>query len=237
MSFPSCFVTGTDTDAGKTIVTASILRYLTSHGVSSAGLKPIASGFEVCDSESLKNQDIEAIKASSGVKLPADLINLYGFEPAIAPHIAAKEAGVVISPHQISVAVDEAKQLAECVIVEGVGGWRVPLQYCTEDCSVPCDKHTGSIASLAKTLDLPVILVVGLKLGCLNHALLTAQAVRDDGLNLVGWVANNVQADFDRKDENLSTLRSLMPAPMLFEVPFLKTSAELASFIPQSLGI
>lgn len=231
MMIPSCFITGTDTDAGKTVVTASLLRYLSANKVSSTGLKPIASGFEEINGY-WRNHDIEALKQASAVELPDSVINLYGFKPAIAPHIAAQDSGVSLDFGRIKNALRTASQQADVVLVEGVGGWRVPLSHCGPECRSPCGEHTNTIATLAKYLELPVILVVGLKLGCLNHALLTAEAIIDEGLHLLGWVGNNILPDFNRAEENLATLRQLMPAPMLFEMPYLHDSTQLEAYSP-----
>lgn len=237
---PSCFVTGTDTDAGKTVATSVLLQLLAQRGVSCAGLKPIASGFEPSDkvrlgqdNAELVNVDIESLKQASSVNLPSGVVNQYGFEPAIAPHIAASDVGASICFDQIQLAVDQAASVADVVLVEGVGGWRVPLAQCDSRCAVSCVEHSShSIAGLAKQLNLPVILIVGMRLGCLNHALLSAQAIVGDGLRLLGWVANSVDPDFARKKENLATLRQLMPAPMLLEIPHFSNETERDNFVP-----
>lgn len=233
---PSCFITGTDTDAGKTVVTSSLLRYLADRGVASAGLKPIASGFDMVGSR-YQNADIESIKRASSVALPDELINLYAFQPAIAPHIAAMNESERLSIDAICGAVEQAKAQVDRVLVEGVGGWRVPLDWCDEACVPPCAAHSNTVATLAARLKLPVILVVGLKLGCLNHALLTAEAIIADGLELIGWVANDVEQGFSSKDENIRTLVQQIPAPLLFEVPYLGTSEALASYSPPEFKI
>jgi len=229
---PSCFIAGTDTDVGKTVVTASILRYLKHHNHSSTGLKPIASGFEPAVTGWVNN-DVESIKRASLVTLSDELVNSYAFRPAIAPHIAANDVSQDIDFSIIKAAFNQASKQAETVIVEGVGGWRVPIHLCSADCPAACQRRLVTMACLARELKLPVILVVGLKLGCLNHALLTARAIIDDGLPLLGWVANNVMPRFERKEENLETLRQLLPAPLLFELPHLYDSGELGSFVPQ----
>ncbi len=224
-SIPSCFITGTDTDAGKTVVTASLLRYLAENAVPSAGLKPIASGFDQRDGQ-WRNADIDAITSASSVKLPDDVINQYAFKPAIAPHIAAAEEGVELCFERIAAAVKQAKKHVDTVLVEAVGGWYVPLESSGQ-------AQGRNVAGLAKRLNLPVIMVVGMRLGCLNHALLTAQAIQNDGLELFAWVANNVLPDFARKDENLATLKCMLPAPMLFELPYLSCAGQLDTYTPK----
>ncbi len=233
MTFPHSFITGTDTDAGKTIATASLLRYLADSGVRCAGVKPIASGFELRNGERV-NQDIERLKAASNVVLPDQLINSYAFEPAIAPHIAAADQGVSLNFDVIVERAQKASSQVDTLLVEGVGGWAVPLAWCNEACPTDCAEHKSqNIASLAKALGLPVILVVGLRLGCLNHALLSAQAILADGVNLLGWVACEVQADFNRKAENMHTLKRMMPAPLLFEIPHMEDAQMLEHFKPE----
>ena len=238
---PSCFITGTDTDVGKTVVTAMILKGWSKKGLSCAGIKPVASGFELIDGE-LRNSDIDSIKAASSYELPQTLINQYSFEPAIAPHIAATEDGVNISEELIHERFKDSKSRVDRIVVEGAGGWRVPLSMPIVGDETGLDgeksmEKTGlgkanvdkkdlvgkdvSIATLAKALNLPVILVVGMKLGCINHALLSAEAIIGDGLPFLGWIANNPSPTFDRKTENLETLKALMPGPFLFEVPYL----------------
>ena len=228
---PSCFVTGTDTDAGKTVVTASILRMWSHQGYRCAGMKPVASGFHMMDGEYV-NADIEAIVEASPDKLPMETINQYSFVPPIAPHIAARESGCVIDSNLIVRRYSEFEGKVDRAVVEGAGGWRVPLNWPKTDSS-KCE----TIASLAKKLNLPVVLVVGMKLGCINHALLSAEAVLADGVQLLGWVANAVEQNFARAEENLETLHRLMPAPLLFQVPYLSSESDMRTFVPQILAI
>ncbi|NTV71675.1 MAG: dethiobiotin synthase [Azonexaceae bacterium] len=201
---PAYFLTGTDTEIGKTFITCALLQRAGLDGLKAAGLKPIAAGTD----EAGRNDDVEAIRAASNVELPRQIINPYCFAPAIAPHIAAAEAGVGIEFEAIRMSCDEVRQQADLVIVEGVGGFCVPLG---------AGQNT---ADLAVNLGLPVILVVGMRLGCINHALLTAEAIAARGLKLVGWVANRIDPAMSRFDENLATLQTLLPAPLLGVVPF-----------------
>lgn len=209
------FITGTDTDAGKTSVAAGLLCAAKQQGCSTLAMKPVASGCDM-SAEGLRNSDALALIAQSTVPLPYTQINPYAFAPAIAPHIAAQEAGVELSVAGLYRAAQVILQeQADFILIEGAGGWRVPISA------------TEFLSDFAIALQLPVILVVGVKLGCINHALLTAQAIINDGLELAGWVANVVDPSCARLAENLATLQQLMPAPCLAEVPHLSTpSAE-----------
>lgn len=209
------FITGTDTDAGKTSVAAGLLYAAKQQGRSTLAMKPVASGCEMTE-QGLRNSDALALIAQSTVQLPYSQINPYAFAPAIAPHIAAQEACVELSVADLyRTAQVILQQQADFTLIEGAGGWRVPIS------------NTEFLSDFAIALQLPVILVVGVKLGCINHALLSAQAILNDGLELAGWVANVVDPNCARLAENLATLQQLMPAPCLAEVPHLSTpSAE-----------
>ena len=209
------FITGTDTDAGKTSVAAGLLCAAKQQGCSTLAMKPVASGCDM-SAEGLRNSDALALIAQSTVQLPYTQINPYAFAPAIAPHIAAQEAGVELSVADLyRTAQVILQEQADFTLIEGAGGWRVPIS------------NTEFLSDFAIALQLPVILVVGVKLGCINHALLSAQAILNDGLELAGWVANVVDPNCARLAENLATLQQLMPAPCLAEVPHLSTpSAE-----------
>ncbi len=218
------FITGTDTDAGKTSVAAGLLCAAKQQGCSTLAMKPVASGCDM-SAEGLRNSDALALIAQSTVPLPYTQINPYAFAPAIAPHIAAQEAGVELSVAGLYRAAQVILQeQADFILIEGAGGWRVPISA------------TEFLSDFAIALQLPVILVVGVKLGCINHALLTAQAIINDGLELAGWVANVVDPSCARLAENLATLQQLMPAPCLAEVPHLTSaSAEhVAEYVKQA---
>ena len=218
------FITGTDTDAGKTSVAAGLLCAAKQQGCSTLAMKPVASGCDM-SAEGLRNSDALALIAQSTVPLPYTQINPYAFAPAIAPHIAAQEAGVELSVADLyRTAQVILQQQADFTVIEGAGGWRVPIS------------NTEFLSDFAIALQLPVILVVGVKLGCINHALLTAQAIINDGLELAGWVANVVDPSCARLAENLATLQQLMPAPCLAEVPHLTSaSAEhVAEYVKQA---
>ena len=201
------FVTGTDTGVGKTLVARAMLRALARAGLKTVGMKPVASG-SVTTSEGLRNDDALQLQAAANRARPYALVNPYAFTPPIAPHLAAAEAGVVISLPKILESFRQLCAGADAVVVEGVGGWQVPL---ADGLGVP---------ELARALGLPVILVVGLRLGCLNHALLSARAIRADGLRLAGWVANSIDPGFERRSENLATLERSINAPLLADMPW-----------------
>jgi len=201
------FVTGTDTGVGKTLVACALLCALAGRGLRVVGMKPVAAGAEPA-AQGLRNEDVEQLVAAGNVVAPRELVNPYCFEPPIAPHIAAARAGVAIELDRIEASFRALAGLADAVIVEGAGGFRVPLG------------PDADTAQLAARLALPVVLVVGMRLGCLNHALLTAEAIAARGLPLAGWIANHVDADMVAADENVRSLEAFIPAPMLARVPF-----------------
>ena len=202
------FITGTDTGCGKTEITLGLMAALQARGHRVLGMKPVASG---CDQhpEGLRNADAERIRTQGTLAVPYELVNPYAFLPPIAPHVAAAESGVSIDLERIRAAHAELTRQADWVLVEGVGGWRVPLG---PECFV---------GDIPRTLDLPVVLVVGLKLGCLNHALLTAESIQASGLQLAGWIANQVDPDMAALAANLETLQTLIQAPYFGMVPWM----------------
>ena len=197
------FVAGTDTGVGKTFFSVALLRRFGALGLRAAGMKPIAAG---CQQG--RNEDVEALLSASTPGLERSLVCPYLFEPPIAPHIAAREAGVQIDLGVIEAAFRQLQSQAEALVVEGVGGFRVPLDERLDAGAIP------------QRLGLPVILVVGLRLGCLNHALLTQEAIEAEGLAFAGWVANRIDPAMARARENVETLRERLRAPLLAEVPF-----------------
>ncbi|UCR82318.1 dethiobiotin synthase [Pseudomonas chlororaphis] len=209
------FVTGTDTDVGKTTIAAGLLHAARLSGLSTAAGKPVASGCELTP-KGLRNADALALLAECSLPLTYDEVNPLAFEPAIAPHLAAREAGVALTVQTLLAPMRQVlAKGADFTLIEGAGGWRVPLA------------DQDNLSDLAMALDLPVILVVGVRLGCINHALLTAEAIAQDGLQLAGWVANIIDPKTSRLEENLATLAERLPAPCLGRVPRLKTvSAE-----------
>ncbi|VFM96819.1 MAG: dethiobiotin synthase [Candidatus Kentron sp. G] len=204
---PGIFVTGTDTDVGKTWVSLGIMAALQRAGISTIAMKPVASGCLPTE-QGLRNDDAERLMAQSSVPLPYDLVNPFAFEPAIAPHIAAAEAGRAISLEKIESCYHALTGLAQCCIVEGAGGWLVPLT------------GTETTADLAARLGLPVILVVGIRLGCINHALLSVESILRAGHNLLGWVANCPQSNVERGEENILALADRIDAPLLARIPW-----------------
>ena len=207
------FVTGTDTEIGKTFVSCALLHAARAQGLRAIGMKPVAAG---CGSDG-RNDDVEAIAAASSESLERRRINPYLLKAPIAPHIAAAEEGVRIEPAVIVAAYRELAALADVVIVEGVGGFRVPF-----------DDRQDS-ADLAVALGLPVILVVGLRLGCINHALLSVEAIAARGLRLAGWVANRIDPTMLRAEENLVALQARIPAPLLGCIPCLPDASPLSA--------
>ena len=198
------FVTGTDTGVGKTLVTFALLHATRRLGLTAVGMKPIAAGVE----DDGRNDDVVQLLAASSVQPPLEWVNPYLYVPPIAPHIAAAEAGRPIAIEVIRQAFERLRPLADVVWVEGVGGFRVPL-----------DARTDT-ADLAQRLAAPVVLVVGMRLGCLNHALLAAEAISNRGLTLAGWVANRIDPAMARFEANLETLQTCLNAPLLGVVPY-----------------
>jgi dethiobiotin synthetase len=199
------FITGTDTEIGKTFVSCDLLAHLAGSGLRAAGLKPVASGCKRTP-DGLRNDDALALMAAANVKLPYEQVNPYAFEPAIAPHIAADRAHVRIDPDHAARSLEGVE--ADWVLVEGAGGWNIPLG------------ENRLLKHLAGAFTRQVLLVVGMRLGCINHALLSAQQITRDGFELVGWVANAVDSTMLEADANLATLDELMPAPRLAFLPW-----------------
>lgn len=225
------FVTGTDTDIGKTSIASALLYAARLRGLSTAAGKPIASG-STPTAKGLRNEDALALQAQCHPALDYDQINPYTFEPAIAPHIAAAEARTLLELPSLTAHMQRTLALKrDLTLVEGAGGWRVPI-----------NPHVG-FSDLAKALNLPVILVVGMRLGALNHACLTQEAIEADEVPIAGWVANIVDPQLQqhpkasRTEENLATLHHLMHAPCLGIVPWLEhpTPAALAEHLDLSV--
>lgn len=201
------FIAGTDTDAGKTTVASALLACARQRGYSTLACKPVASGSELTP-QGLRNADALALAAQCSIQVPYPQLNPHAFAPAIAPHLAARDAGQELSVAGLQADVQQILDYrAQLTLVEGAGGWRVPLNT----------RH--SLADLAIALQLPVILVVGMRLGCINHALLSAEAILRDGLPLAGWVANHIDPKMPRLQDNLDSLQTLMPAPCLAQLP------------------
>ncbi len=212
-SSPAWFVTGTDTGVGKTFVACALLHALrAANGLRAVGMKPVAAGLE----SSGKHDDVERLIAASSIKAPYPLVNPYALRAAVAPHIAAAEEKITIASAPIVAALHELRALSDAVVIEGIGGFCVPL-------GPHCDT-----ADLAVALNVPVILVVGMRLGCINHALLTQRAITACGLTLVGWVANSVEPAMPRLEENRIALEQRIAAPLLGMIPFGATPEQAA---------
>ena len=209
MTHMAFFVTGTDTGVGKTLVSAALTRALVARGLRVAVMKPIASGSDPTP-EGPRNSDALALMAAANVAAPYEVVNPYCFLPAIAPHIAARESQVEIDLTLLRSRFLALAAASDCVVVEGAGGWLAPLG------------DTATMADLAAVLSLPVLLTVGLRLGCLNHALLTRESLATRGIPFAGWIANAIDPHFERAAENLATLTARLGAPPLARIPFLE---------------
>lgn len=202
------FVTGTDTGVGKTLIAAALLEVAKMNGQQVIGMKPVAAGCEH-GSDRLHCHDSESLRRASNVKVSADLITPYAYAAPVAPHLAAAIEQRPIELAPILAAFKQLKEQSDVIIVEGVGGFSVPLAPDFDS------------ADLAHALSLPVILVVGMRLGCLNHALLTQQVIAARGLEFAGWVANCIDPEMQLRDENIVALEQRLRAPLLGVVPFL----------------
>lgn len=211
------FITGTDTGVGKTLAACGLLYAARVAGLSTAAVKPVAAG-TIATPRGPQNEDVVALAGCCTEVLAPEDINPACLIDPVAPHIAAARQGLALDAATLAAhcrhIIDRG---ADLTLVEGAGGWKVPLG----------DRET--LADLARLLDIPVILVVGMRLGCLNHALLTAQAITAEGLNLAGWIANRVDPGMLAGEENLATLRAMLPAPLLAEIPWLDTGDRVAA--------
>lgn len=213
------FVTGTDTGVGKTVVAAALMRALARLGLRVAGMKPIASGSELTAC-GLRNADALALMQAANVTAPYATVNPYCFAPPIAPHIAAHEARCVIDTAVLRARFAALTSIADCVVVEGAGGWLTPIGA------------AGTMADVAAALSLPVVLVVALKLGCLNHALLTARAIAGHSAGLAGWIGNSIAPEFDRKADNIAELEKLLQEPAALIVSYASQAPEALELPP-----
>ncbi len=211
LRFPGVFVTGTDTGIGKTRVCIGLLSALKNKGIQVCGMKPVATGC-ILENNELRNDDAVLLRAQASLPVDYALVNPYAFAFPVSPHIAAERAGREICLDLIVQRFDQLKTQFEFVVTEGIGGWEAPLS------------SRSRVSDLARSLDLPVLMVVGLRLGCLNHAFLTSSAIRASGCDLIGWAANRMDPEFPCVEENITALRSNIPAPLLGFLPF---SAEM----------
>ena len=205
------FVTGTDTGVGKSLVACALMFHLRTRFARIAGMKPVAAGSERAPDGHWTNEDVLALQAAATVDLPRSLVNPYLLHAPVSPHIAAQRDGVTLELPRIVDACNSLRALSDALVVEGAGGFRVPLS------------KTLDGADLAVALGLPVILVVGLRLGCLNHAVLTAESIAARGLRLVGWVANHVDPDMPEQQANIDWLQSQLNVPLLADLPYSAT--------------
>ncbi len=213
----SLFVTGTDTEVGKTRISVGLIHNLVEQGYKVAGMKPIASGCEHTE-YGLRNDDALALMQASNVELPYHVVNPYAFEPAIAPHIAAQQVGIDIDLNLIRSNYQIIQQQADIVVVEGAGGWYVPLN------------ESDTMQDLAKLLCLDVLLVVGIRLGCINHALLSVDAIQHSGLSFKGWIANDMSSS-QQAEHMIATLSQFITAPLVGSVPKLDASNQATDFL------
>ena len=206
------FVTGTDTEVGKTFISAALLYALNNNGINAVGLKPVAAGCERQQGQ-WKNEDALILQQASSMDLPYDTVNPIALPDAIAPHLAAEKLGSTLSVNSMIEALQEGLGVAsDLTLIEGAGGWYVPLN------------DAEFFSDFAVALSLPVILVVGLRLGCINHALLTEAAIKQAGLPLIGWVANCIDPNMSSVAENIRTLKNTIDAPCLGVVPYLPSA-------------
>jgi dethiobiotin synthetase len=216
------FITGTDTDVGKTVVTLGLMQALQARGCRVAAMKPVASGCQSTPA-GLRNDDALRLQQQASMELDYALVNPYAFAPAIAPHIAAGQVGTDIRVDEIICKYKEIERHSDCVLVEGAGGWQVPLNA------------DETLADLAHALGLEVILVVAIRLGCLNHALLTAESITSRGCVLAGWVANQMLSDTTTASANIHALEQRIGCPRLATIPWHKDIS--AKFVANYLVI
>ncbi|OGB25797.1 MAG: dethiobiotin synthase [Burkholderiales bacterium RIFCSPLOWO2_02_FULL_57_36] len=212
----SYFVTGTDTEVGKTLISSALLHVLSQRGLRAAGMKPVAAGAVMRDGV-WHNDDVDNLAAAASLALPQSLTTPYLMREPAAPHIAAALENIAIDLQHIRSCYDQVAAAADAVVVEGVGGFRVPLS----------DRF--DTADLAQQLGLPVILVIGLRLGCINHALLTADAIAARGLTLAGWVANGIDPEMPHAEANVDALAARLKAPPLGALPWLPVPSAVAA--------
>lgn len=213
MKHTGFFVTGTDTEIGKTWVTTALMRAAIRAGLRVCGMKPVAAG-TVPTPQGEMNEDVRQLAQLTNVSVAQHWLNPYCFAEPISPHLAARRAGITVSLEFITEAYRHLQTAADLVLVEGAGGWYAPVS------------ESATMADLAQQLSLPVILVVGMRLGCLNHARLSVEAIVASGLPLAGWIANEVTPGMAAFEDNLATLQSTLPAPLLMTLHYGQTDAE-----------
>lgn len=217
------FIAGTDTGVGKSLVAVGLIKALVNQGHRVAGMKPIAAGADMTE-HGLRNDDALALHAAGNVDADYVTTNPYCFPAPVSPHIAARETGVTIDIAHIVRSFEQLASRADCVVVEGAGGWLAPVS------------DTQTMADIAQALGLPVVLVVGLRLGCLSHALLSAQSIYASGLTLSTWIGSHVDPQFSRPAENLQTLQHRLGLAPAAIIPHGTDPAALARDVPQRLS-
>ncbi|MDD5411163.1 MAG: dethiobiotin synthase [Methylobacter sp.] len=213
-------ITGTDTDVGKTWATIALMHHFKSQGKSVVGMKPVASGCFMHEGQ-LKNEDALLIQENASVKLDYDLINPYAYELPVSPHLAGIKNPVILN--EVALRFEALKELADIVLVEGAGGWCTPLN------------EREDISDLAKSLALPVIMVVAIRLGCINHAKLTYQAIKRSGVKCAGWIAMCTDPDLLSRDENIQTIKTALDASLLGVLPYMEVAD--FSFLSEQLSM
>lgn len=214
------FITGTDTNIGKTYVTTRLLQQLKQHGYTTIGLKPLSSDCSLNSEGKLRNEDALSLQQAASINLPYEAVNPFAFAPPIAPHIAAAAAGIILTVAQLNEKLKPAlDHVADFCLIEGVGGWRMPLN------------QQETMADFVKLNNFPVILVVGLRLGCLNHSILTAQAILNDNVALMGWVANCIDPQMKFVNENIEMLEAWIKAPLLGRVGYNQEITSLSAIL------
>ena len=220
MTLNSFYVTGTDTGIGKSVASAALLHALRARGLRAVGMKPVASGCEAT-ADGWRNEDALALQHASDPVPPYADVNPFALPNPLAPELAAVDAGVELSLGPIRSAYGRLAQMADAVVVEGVGGWAAPLTSALDQVDV------------VRMLELPVVLVVGLRLGCINHARLTARAIEADGARVAGWIANDIDPAMARMDDNFVILQRVLPMPCWGRLPFVTgaDSREMARYL------
>ena len=220
---PGFFITGTDTEVGKTLVSGALLLKLRKQGINALGFKPVVAGTYLDANGITQNEDLETLRIASNLAINALNLCPYVLDRPAAPHLVANEQGLQIEMSVLTNAFQAIQSKADFVVVEGAGGFLVPLNDNTD------------LAHFAKAIDLPVILVVGMKLGCINHALLTYEAIQSRNIKIAGWVANSLSVEMPLIQENLQTLQARIPAPFLGLIPTLPKALQKAMNAPYSV--
>ena len=217
------FITGTDTEVGKTLVSGALILKLREQGKKAIGFKPVVAGTYQNTSGNILNEDVETLRIAS--KLAPGQLNLspYVLDMPVAPHLAAANKGIALDLNTMMQALSEIQKHSDCLVVEGAGGFLVPLN------------DAQDLADLAQQIDLPIILVVGMKLGCINHALLTQEAIKARGLKMAGWIANSLLNEMPLLKENIATLQAKINAPFLGLIPTLPKILQKSHNSPYSI--